>query len=547
MMKLTLLLLSLLLFSCSFKKSQLENQTSAGHEELYSEPEAPSEDKTDKYKRVVIAATNDLQGHFNPHDITFKDKHNPEAQGIRIGGVDIISSYFKILRQQYGDILLVDSGDILPAKTQEMHFVQDFYSLMDYDAVTVGLRDFNLKLPSKYSSSADFFKDFSSKSKTPLILSNLYELKTARIVEWPGTLPYLLREINGVKVGIIGLIPDDIPAQTPVDNRIGLFIENMLQSTLRHSRLLRSLGAEIIVVLTHQGLNCGEQLAQDKKLPLSKVNFEPERPDACELQSKLGQYLNRLPPHLVDLVIGGRNHQKVANFVNTTLVLSSYEEGKSFSYAEFFVDAKTKKLDKEKTIVHQPVFFCHEFFKETNDCYFEDKTIDHKVRTPARFLGQEIRPDLTLEQKFHYYLKNPTRTSSYSSPDLNNILKQYQGSLAYRTSDAGDSKLMLLQMSGKELSEILEEDYNQGKEKSWFPSPFHLNKKSLILFINGQHIKADQPYKVLADLDDLQSHSRLKNFISKLGSRSLSNVSWNEPELNTDDVNTTMAASDTVR
>ena len=108
----------------------------------------------------------------------------------------------------------------------------------------------------------NLIKYFSAKSKTPLILSNLYEVKTARAVEWTGTLPYLIREVNGVKVGILGLIPDDVVELTPIDNRIGLYVDSMLESTLRQSRLLRSLGAEIIVVLTHQGLTCGEELAQ---------------------------------------------------------------------------------------------------------------------------------------------------------------------------------------------------------------------------------------------------------------------------------------------
>jgi 2',3'-cyclic-nucleotide 2'-phosphodiesterase (5'-nucleotidase family) len=156
-----------------------------------------------------------------------------------LGGVDYISSYLKILRQEYGKILLLDSGDIFSTQDNESSFTQDFYSILGYDAFTLGLRDFNQKLPSKYKSLEPYLKDFAATSKAPLVLSNLYDLKSAQVVDWTGTLPYLIKEINGVKIGIMGILPDDIVTQTPVDNRVGLYVENMLQSTLRNARLLR--------------------------------------------------------------------------------------------------------------------------------------------------------------------------------------------------------------------------------------------------------------------------------------------------------------------
>ena len=545
-MEIRILLLLVIISSCSFKKNPLENQTQSGHSELYSEPDSPKDGKGDYY-RVVIASTNDVHGHYQSHEVTLKDKFQNAQQSIQVGGVDYISSYFQILRKHYGSVLLVDSGDIFSNKAQEMNFVSDFYSILDYDAITLGLKDFNLKLPSKHQSSADFIKDFASKSKTPLMFSNLYELKTARVVEWPGTLPYLIREIDGVKVGILGLIPDDIVDQTPVDNRIGLYVDSMLQSTLRHSRLLRSLGAEIIVVLTHQSLNCGEEIAQELKLPLSKVNFDPEKRGVCDLSSKMGEYLNRLPPGLVDVVIGGRSNQKTANFVNSTLVMSSFSDGASFSYAEFFVNKKTKKLQKDKTVVHQPVMFCQEFFKETNDCYAEDASVDHKVRTPATFLGEQIVPDSKLLQKFHYFLKDKPTTSSVGSKNLQSIIDFHGGDISYTLSGAGVAKLVLITLKGSDILRILEADYNQGLELNWYPSPFKLDHNSLTLSIHGSSIEMDKEYKILTDIEDAQQHSGLNKYISRAGNKSLNNVSWNEPGMDNDNVSTVMAASQTVR
>jgi len=546
-MKFRLLIILLTLSSCSFKKDQLENQTESGHTALYSEPEAPRKDIDKAFNRVIIASTNDIHGHYQPHQINFKDNLQEENQSIQIGGVDYISSYYKILRKIYGPVLMLDSGDIFSNKAQEMDFVSDFYSVLDYDAITIGIKDFNLKLPAKYQSSADFFKDFSAKSKTPLILSNLFELKTARVVEWPGTLPYLLREVNGVKVGILGVIPDDFIEQIPVDNRIGLYVESMIQATLRQSRLLRSLGAEIIVVLTHQALNCGEEIAQEMKLPLTRVNFEPERSGLCDLSNKMGDYLNRLPPGLVDVVIGGRNNQKTANFINTTLVMNGYNDGKSFSYAEFFVDKKTKKLHKDKTVVHQPVFFCQEFFKETNDCYTDDTTVNHKLRSPALFLGQKIESDHSLLQKFHYFLNINKSTTLQMPANIQPTIEFYGADISYSNSGAGEAKLVMITLKGSELLNILEDDYNQGLASNWKPSPFKLAQTTLSLSLQGSAIESDKDYTILADIEDIQKHPSLQKIIARTGNKSLNNVSWNEPGIKKDDVSTAMAASDTVR
>ena len=146
-MEIRILFLLIIISSCSFKKNPLENQTQSGHTELYAEPEAPKDDKGDFY-RVVIASTNDVHGHYQPHQVTLKDKFQTSQQSIQVGGVDFISSYFQILRKHYGSVLLVDSGDIFSNNAQEMNFVSDFYSILEYDAITLGLKDFNLKLPS---------------------------------------------------------------------------------------------------------------------------------------------------------------------------------------------------------------------------------------------------------------------------------------------------------------------------------------------------------------------------------------------------------------
>jgi hypothetical protein len=159
---------------------------------------------------------------------------------------------------------------------------------------------------------------------------------------------------------------------------------------MRHARLLRSLGADLVIVMTHQSIDCSSHLVVHRDLPREKVNFDPYDQEACLLDNKLGDFLKRLPPELVDVVVGGRSGDKMANIVNGILVLGGFSQGRGLNFSEFVINTKTHKLNHSKTVVHQPVLFCHDFFKETNDCFPDDKSIDHKERVKALFLGKEI-------------------------------------------------------------------------------------------------------------------------------------------------------------
>ena len=524
-----LLIALILIGSCTFKKN---NQKLQGHEELYSEPETPKiKDLESHEKRIVIAATNDVHGSFSPKVFSFKDQHNEKKQSIQIGGPEVMASYFNILRETFQNVLLVDSGDIF-SSAKALDQVVNFYNSNKYDAVTVGLRDFNLKVPAKMKNNSNLFQAFAKKSEVPMVLSNLYELKTARVVEWEGTQAHILKNVDGVKVGIIGLIPDDIVAQTPINNRVGLFVENMLQSTLRHSRILRSLGAEVIIVLTHQGIECGNAMATEAKIPLKKVNFDPALEKICDLKSPLGEYLERLPPDLVDVVIGGRHHQKMANIINGTIVLSGFPDGQSFNYAELVIDSKTGKLVPEKTVVHQPVMFCNEFFKETQDCYHEDSTVDHKKRSQATFLGKPVNPALAIEAS--------TDRKVFEVKSLPQNLEVFQADLSYLPQSSGETQLIVLHFTGNELMKILEEDFNGDRRDHWLPSPFLVKEENLFLSLSGEDLNRTKSYRILTDLESLQKHEKLLAKVSALEFEALMNHSWASLE---EDVVTTQLAA----
>lgn len=532
-MKFYVLSALLVISACSFKKNTLANQTQSGHEELYSEPSEADSSEKPGFKKIIIAATNDISGNLGTKAIKIRDNHNKDPLHIEVGGADVFSSYLKILREKNKSVVLVDSGDFLPSDPSDYKSVQDFYSLLNYSAISPGLSDMSMRS----TGGMNPVRKFAQESQVPVLTSNLYELKTARGVEWKGTGQYQIAEVNGLKVGIIGLLPDDISSLTPVDNRVGLYLESMLQSTLHQARRLRSLGAQIIIVLTHQGLDCGTAIAETSKLPLSKVNFEPKGDGVCDLKSPLGTYLQRLPARLVDVVVAGRNHRKVANFINDIAVVSNFENGRSFSYVEFTVDEKTSKVVPEMTVIHQPVMICREFFKETNDCYTEDPSVNHKERVPAKFLGVPVERDESLRTKFSKFFDDVS--VGFSDPE--EMAKELKADIAYRTSHSTNSRLVVLELPGIELSSWLELSYNLEETSHWVPLPFSSKNGHLILTVGGETLSHKKKYRILTDLESLQMKPSLTRFITSDALTALSDISW-EGKISSDEVSVVAAS-----
>lgn len=382
-------LILIFIAACASKKT---NQRSVGHHELYSLPNKPeaTELASDEQK-IIIASTNDLHGNFDPLTFSFKDLHHKDDQNVKIGGEKVINQYFNILKENYSNVVLVDSGDLF-SESMDIERIKHFYESNQYDAITLGLNDFNLKPPPGFKSNLSLIRKFAAKIEVPIITSNIYDLKTARNLEWKGTQSHLLKDLNGIKVGFIGLAPDDTKEKTSINKRVGLYIEDMLLSTMKHARTLRGIGADIIIVMTNMGLDCESKLSKELNLPRSKVNFNPKAQNVCDTNNLLGQYIEKLPPDLVDVIIGGRTHKKIANYVNGVILMAGLADSQSFNHVEIVFNNITRKINHQKTIIHQPVYFCHEFFKKTNDCYFEDQTINHIKKVPAFFLGKMINP-----------------------------------------------------------------------------------------------------------------------------------------------------------
>ena len=111
------------------------------------------------------------------------------------------------MKREGKKVLLLDTGNLLfrkPLQTEtkrrdallRVDLLIQSYNEMGYDVVNVGEKDLTIGL--------QFLSDVGQKAKFSLISANLVDKKTGKCV----LRPYVVKEIAGLKIGIMGLMDD---------------------------------------------------------------------------------------------------------------------------------------------------------------------------------------------------------------------------------------------------------------------------------------------------------------------------------------------------
>jgi 5'-nucleotidase len=408
---LNVLIVVVLIASCSSKPPKKEVTFSTeGHHGLYTLPQWERLELAPNFKRLVIVGTNDFHGNLPlSFEKTLEDDDDKPSLMIPVGGAPIISTYFSILKQKFGrELLMLDAGDMYQGTLISNQYkgepVVKFYNSLGYHALTLGNHEFDYgpvdpkrSTPKPGEDRFGSIKKNISMSSVPFVSSNIVDLKTGELIDWDGLNHSILKNINGIKVGIIGATTQETPWKTLKDNVRGLYFEKISKVVIDFSTRLRSKGAQIIVLTTHAGLLCGYKQASEHNLPLEVFNLDPNDHSSCDLNDELGQLLREIAPGTLDAVVAGHTHSKIANFIEGVPVIESFYYGKYMGMIELFYDQSTKKILTDKTVIHQPVKFCHFFFKDSLDCNVFDQTVNHAEQVPAEFLGMKIVPDKKME------------------------------------------------------------------------------------------------------------------------------------------------------
>src|SRR5690554_1888181 len=151
--------------------------------------------------QLTILGTTDI--HANIYNWSYEDGKEVEDLGLAK-----VFSVIKAVREENPNTLLLDNGDTIQGtilsddlyntKLDLPHPVIDVMNFMGYDAMTLGNHEFNFGL--------ELIDKIVEEAKFPILGANIYWKDGRNFAE-----PYIIKEVAGIKIGILGLGNPNIP------------------------------------------------------------------------------------------------------------------------------------------------------------------------------------------------------------------------------------------------------------------------------------------------------------------------------------------------
>ncbi len=209
-------------------------------------------------------------------------------------GLARVAGLVEKMRAENPNTLLIDNGDTL----QGTILADDLYNAdlalenpmialmnaMEYDAMVLGNHEFNfgLELVEKVMDEANF----------PILSANIYDKETGENY----ATPYIIKEVAGVRVAILGLTVPSIPRWDGPKVE-SLTFKHLGDEAAKYVAMIEEEGADVIIVSAHSGL---------------ESRHEPDEADAAK------HILTSAPG--IDALLVGHDHRSIAEEMNGILV-----------------------------------------------------------------------------------------------------------------------------------------------------------------------------------------------------------------------------------
>ncbi|MBC2255553.1 bifunctional metallophosphatase/5'-nucleotidase [Listeria ivanovii] len=282
---------------------------------------------------IQILGINDFHGAL--------ETASKDASGSPIGGADYLatnldnatSSFLQANPDATADnAIRVQAGDMVGASPAVSGLLQDEPTMkvlqkMNFEIGTLGNHEFDEGLPeykrildgvstSKFGPIVEAYPRVKGDMK--IVAANVVNKGTNTVAE--GFSPYYVKEIDGVKVGFIGIVTTEIPNLVLANHIKDYDFLDEAETIVKYSAELRGQGVNAIVVLSHvPALSTGNPNTG------TKLDVAGEAANMITKANELD------PNNSVDLVLAGHNHQYTNGLVGKTRIVQSYNNGKAFS------------------------------------------------------------------------------------------------------------------------------------------------------------------------------------------------------------------------
>ena len=237
-------------------------------------------------REVRILHINDFHG--------FADGYKPYGSDEIQGGLAELAARADELRAEKPTLFLA-AGDMVQGNNWANLFQGkssiEAMNAMNFDAMVVGNHEFDF--------GQAILKERIGEANFPVLGANVIGLSTLK--------PYVMKDLEGLTITVIGVVTGDTPVTTHPKNVTGLQFLPPEDTVTKYVRELRG-KSDIVVVLSHLGFSADSDLAK-------KVDG-------------------------IDVIVGGHSHTKVEKpaLVGKTFIVQAFEHGKVLGVLDLTVE-----------------------------------------------------------------------------------------------------------------------------------------------------------------------------------------------------------------
>jgi len=264
---------------------------------------------------ITLLSTTDIHGHIEPIDY-FSNKPSNFS-------LAKIATLVKAQRAEAPKALLLDCGDTTQGTPLAYYFaVKDLkpknptiaaFNEMHYDAMAVGNHEFNFGLAEMWKAKRE--------SNFPWLAANLKEIYTAG----DGFIrPYIIKNVGGVRIAIVGFITPGVPRWEIPEHYRGYEFEPIVEAAQRVIPEVHK-QADLVVVIMHSGLD---------RDPSSGKIFEGQE---FRSENAAWELAEQVPG--IDLIFYGHTHLEMPELtVNGVLMAQAKNWGGSLARADIVME-----------------------------------------------------------------------------------------------------------------------------------------------------------------------------------------------------------------
>ncbi|MFT8320129.1 MAG: 5'-nucleotidase C-terminal domain-containing protein, partial [Bacillus sp. (in: firmicutes)] len=284
----------------------------------YTTANSPAEPKENL--KLQLLSVNDLHGKV---DVETKVDTNT------VGKMDYLAAYLKQREATNPNTLLVHVGDMVGGSSPVSALLQDeptveMMEALGFDVGTVGNHEFDegvdemLRLING-GNHTNGTKNYDG-INFPMVAANVEYKDTGKLV----LNPYTIKEVDGVKVGFIGVATTQTPNMIISKGNEHIRFTDEAAAINKYVPELQNQGVEAIIVLAHvPGNQSGDGVTGEIATLANNVN------DA------------------VDVIFAAHNHVKINAVVDDKLIVQAWEYGKAFADVDLEIDRDTGDIVKK--------------------------------------------------------------------------------------------------------------------------------------------------------------------------------------------------------